>query len=167
MWGFSFFFNSGFLLQLHCYQKIISVFLNMIFALSPVSSLNFEIFVLEKNVFPAIAWCGVKFVKYMVRIFCILTESLVPCYITYLFEVSFLQTAEVFHSLCLTQQSQNFVFRPFTFNVNLEFKPAILLFVLCFFSLLIFCSYVFSLLLECIYIFLKTLFFRAVLSSQN
>ena len=53
------------------------------------------------------------------------TESWVLCCITNLFEVNFLYTAEVFHSLCQTQ-SYNFVFKSFTFNVK-EFKPAILL----------------------------------------
>lgn len=120
----------------------------MIFALSHVSSLNFEMFVLVKNVFPAVAQCG-KNVLHPI-------ESLVLCCITNLFEVNFLYTAEVFHSLCRTQ-SYNFVFKPFTFNVK-EFKPAILL-CCCFFSLLIFCSYVFSLRVTSLYLyFFKDIF---------
>ena len=120
----------------------------MRFALSHVSLLNFEISVLVKNVFPAVA-----------QELCILhhrmmilhpTESLVLCCITNLFEVNFLYTAEVFHSFCQTQ-SYNFVFKPFTFNVK-EFKPAILL-CFCFFSLLIFCSYVFSLRVTSLYLY--------------
>ena len=114
----------------------------MRFALSHVSLLNFEISVLVKNVFPAVAQCGKNILHP--------TESLVLCCITNLFEVNFLYTTEVFHSFCQTQ-SYNFVFKPFTFNVK-EFKPAILL-CFCFFSLLIFCSYVFSLRVTSLYLY--------------